>query len=430
MKRVAHRRKNKTASIAIFISFCLFLIVTLAIARQESPTPYTEGESTAYFVNVTSSHLPQASDLHALDALFIDVDGDGDLDIVLAVEFDENRLYLNDGNGKFTWKEGAFGPSSHDTEHVLSADFNKDGYPDLIFVAEDDYTHQLFLGGPNGEFTDASERLPGKSEGNALAIGDVNGDGLVDIVVGNSGETGPNPSGLAPAQDLLWLNDPERPGHFIDVTTTHMPEDNDGTQDIALVDLNGDGHLDMVIANEDSPNRLLLNDGSGRFSDASERLELLVPMETRQVHAFDANGDGYPDLLFLNLTSNNSGWDKDPQARLLINDGNGYFEDQTKKRLPENMFSTYAGKAMDFNNDGHPDILVGALQIPGFTPLQLRAYQNDGNGYFSDVTSEVVPASTIGRHWGMAVGDLNGDGKEDIFIGAWSTQARLLFGQQ
>ncbi|WP_298649736.1 VCBS repeat-containing protein [uncultured Proteiniphilum sp.] len=430
MKRITNIRRDRgTVLKAISISFCMSLFVTHTEARQHTPYTFAEQDTTAYFVDVTSFHLPQDPELHALDAVFTDVDHDGDPDILIGVEYGENRLYLNDGNGRFTWKKGAFGPSAHDTEHVLSADFNVDGHPDVIFVAEDDQTHQLFLGGPEGEFTEVSERLPGKSEGNALAIGDVNGDGLIDIVIGNSGGQRSDATGHAPAQDFLWLNDPERPGYFIDVVATHMPADNDDTQDIALVDLNGDGHLDMVIANENQSNRLLLNNGSGHFTDASERLELLVPMETRQVHVLDANGDGKPDLLFLNLTSNNSGWDKDPRARLLINDGNGFFKDQTEERLPENRFSTYAGTIVDFNDDGHPDILMGALQIPGFNPLQLRAYQNDGNGYFKDVTPEVVPGVTVGRHWGMAVGDLNGDGKDDIFIGAWGTQARLLLGQ-
>lgn len=411
-RKICIEAKTSLVSLVFFL-----LLAGIANAHQFATYVFVEHDSTNTYVDVTSTHLPQAPELHALDAVFVDVDKDGDLDIVIAVEYGVNRLYLNDGNGKFTWKEGAFGDGSHDSEHVLSADFNNDGYPDIIFVAEDDHVHQLFYGGPNGVFKDVTDRLPAQSEGNGLAVDDVNGDGLSDIVVGNSGESG---------QNFLWLNDPERPGYFIDATATHLPQYDDDTQDIGLVDLNGNGYLDMVVANETPPNRLYLNDGKGYFTDASDRLDLVVPMETRQVHIFDANGNGKPDLLFLNITSNNRGWDKDPQARLLINDGNGYFKDQTKDRMPENEFSSYGGTIVDFNCDGHPDILVGPVQIPGFFPLQLRAYQNDGNGYFTDVTLDVVPRVTVGRHWGMAVGDLNGDGKDDIFIGGWGTQARLL----
>jgi len=388
-----------------------------------------EGASTLLFDDVTDTHVPPSKYLHALDVALMDVDGDGDLDAVLAVEMGPNRLYLNDGQGHFTWKQGALGAKAHDTEHVLSADFNRDGYPDLIFVAEEDHAHQLFLGGPRGELTEASDRLPKMSEGNGLAVGDVNGDGLPDIVIGNSAEERPGKP-RASGQNFLWLNDPKQPGTFMDVTATHLPAYEDDTQDIALADVDGDGDLDMVVANESPPNRLLLNDSKGHFREAAKGLQLLTPLETREVHVFDANGDGRPDILFLNLTSNNKKWNKDPQARLLINKGRGRFHDGTKARLPPNRFSSWGGIVMDFNHDGHPDLIVGAIDVPGFEPLQLRAYANDGKGRFSDVTAAVMPTATIGRSWSMAKGDVNGDGVEDLFVGAWGSQARLLLGKK
>nr|WP_295924273.1 VCBS repeat-containing protein [uncultured Dyadobacter sp.] len=418
---------NTPRSLAVGGTACIAFLLAIGRTGSAQQVSAASGDSTATYIDVTSRYVPAAPSLHALDIAFVDVDHDGDLDVVLAVEYGVNRLYLNDGKGKLTWKEGAFGNVRHDSEHVLTADFNKDGYADIVFVAEDDHFHQLFLGGPGGNFQDVTDRLPAQSEGNALAIGDVNGDGLPDILVGNSSEDRGKGKERASGQDFLWLNDAARPGYFKDVTSTHMPKDNDDTQDIRLADLDGDGDLDMVIANETPPSRLLLNDGKGHFADASGRMELKVPMETRQVHIFDANGDNFPDLLFLNLTSNNKGWDKDPQNRLLINDGKGRFNDQTLERLPKNEFSSWSGVITDFNGDGHPDILVSAIKVPGFVPMQLQAWQNDGKGHFRDVTSKVVPGSTVGRHWGMTTGDLNGDGKTDVFIGAWGTQARMLF---
>lgn len=378
------------------------------------------------FVDATHTHLPWAPDLHAMDAVAIDADQDGDLDLAIAVENGVNRLYINQGAGRFTHRPGAFGATPHDSEHVRAADFDQDGNVDLVFVAESDEAHQLFLGDGKGGFTDASDRLPAQSQGNGLAVGDVNGDGLPDIVVGNTGE--PIYGEKAPmrrARNFLWLNDRKRPGHFIDATARNMPDADDQSEGVTLADMDGDGDLDMLTAST-LRNRLLINDGKGRFTDASDRLDLRMPMETREVHTLDANRDGLLDILYSNITSNNMGREKDPQTRLLINDGKGRYIDETAARLPAHEFSSWAATIIDFDQDGADDVIVGAIQVPGFVPLQMRGWKNDGTGKFTDVTAKVVPALAVGRSWSTATGDFDGDGKPDIFVGQWGMPARLL----
>ncbi|WP_316814500.1 VCBS repeat-containing protein [Pedobacter nyackensis] len=403
-----------------FYLFGKSYMITVLLSLVVASNVFSQSIETKYFKDVTTTHLPIDAEAHALDVVLADVNGDGHLDAILALEKLPNRLYLNDGTGKFSWKKGVFSEESHDTEHVRIGDFDKDGNLDVIFVAEDDRNHEFYLGKGNGTFRNVSERLPAKSEGNGLDIGDVNGDGLLDVIVGNTG---------AIPQNFLWINNPENPGYFIDYTNKGLPALRWETQSVKLADLNGDGVLDLITGNEVPPNRLLFNDGKGHFTEQPEKLELPVPLHTREVLVFDANGDKHPDILFLNLTSNGGAFEKDPTARLLINDGKGNFRDETTKRIPKQEYSTYAGVIFDFNHDKHPDIILSALKIPPFQAMQVQALQNDGKGNFKTVTSEVIPESTVGRSWGIAVGDVNGDGKQDLFIGQWGTQARLLLGK-
>lgn len=383
---------------------------------------YSQQQDSArfYFDDVTDTHIPLDPEAHALNPLLIDIDGDGDLDAVLAMELDENRLYINDGTGRFTWKKNVFKPVKHDTEHVRAADFNQDGHIDLIFVAEDDQNHELYFGNGDGSFQDMSARLLARSEANGLDVGDVNGDDLPDIVVGNSGEKG---------QNFLWLNNPDNPGNFLDANAT-LPQVNDATQSINLADVDGDGDVDMLIGNEVPPNRLLINNENGVFAEHAEGIDLPAPLETRMVLAFDADGDGDLDIVFSNLTSNGRDYEKDPQMRMLINDGQGNFQDETDARMPENSFSSYASNFIDFDGDGDLDLLVGTIQVPGFKPDKIRAYENDGKGVFRDISDFAIPNQTVARGWDIAIGDVNGDGVDDALIGGWGTQLRLLLGRK
>ena len=409
----------KNSWLLIFTCCALLLLMTCKTSTS-SQVEIDKHPDSLYFDDVTETYLPIDPEAHILNPIFVDIDGDGDLDIICALEVDENRLYINDGTGKFSWKKNVFSKSKHDTEHVRVADFNNDGKLDVIFVAEDDQNHEYYLGNGDGTFQDVSDRLLAKSEGNGLDVGDVNGDGLVDVVVGNSGENG---------QNFLWLNDIDNPGYFIDATKQNLPKVNDATQSIALADLDGDGDLDMVIGNEIPPNRILINNGEGVFTERPESLDLPVPLETRMVLLFDVDNDGDKDIVFANLTSNGREYEKDPQMRILINDGQANFKDETASRMPKNTFSSYAANFIDFDGDGDLDLLVSTIEIPGFKPLKVRAYENDGKGFFTDITDRAIPNATVGRGWDIAVGDVNGDGINDALIGGWGTQARLLFGK-
>ncbi|HYE59276.1 MAG TPA: VCBS repeat-containing protein, partial [Rhodothermales bacterium] len=247
-------------------------------------------------------------------------------------------------------------------------DFDGDGDLDVIFVSEDDVklgrtgVHEFYLNDGRGVFSAAPFRLP-DSESNAIAVADVDRDGKLDLAIGNAG------------QDFLLLGNGD--GTFRDVTATHLPSETLLCQDLEFADVDRDGDLDLVLGNEDG-NRLLLNDGTGRFTDATaDRLGALANMETRKVTVADVDGDGDIDLFFANVTFIQG---KDPRSRLYLNDGAGRFTDATATHLPAGNTIAIDAKFVDAEGDGDLDLVLGRFP----QNQTVRTLVNDGQGRFAD----------------------------------------------
>ena len=403
------------------INLTKFLSLPFVTAALALVATVPSAVATPIFTDVTSTNLPQDSELHSLDIEYGDFDQDGDLDMAIAVEYGTNRIYLNDGKALFTESKGALTTSNLDNEDCQVDDFDKDGKLDIIFVSEDTETHQYFLGNGKGGFQDVSSRIPVGGQANSISSADINGDGYLDIFIGMSwGKKGT-------AQDLLLVNDKQ--GGFINETAARLPELLEYTQDMKLGDLDGDGDLDIVVGNETPKNRLLINNGKGFFTDSAKNLPTPYEEETREVILLDVDNDKDLDIVFCNLTCNTCDhYTRNSQVRLLINDGKAHFTDETESRMPKNTFSSWDGSYLDMDADGDLDLILCAAEVPGFIPGAFRAYRNDGKGFFTDVTAEAMPTTAVGRGWDVKVADLNGDGALDIALGGWGTQARLLLG--
>jgi hypothetical protein len=404
-----------------------FLLGSLALPLLlscQGPPPEASGGGSSVdqpsgplYEEVSATHLP-AGLLEGLsmDAGVADVDEDGDLDIIIANEHRPNLLLLNDGEGHFTDGSVQLPQTPHDSEDVGVADFDGDGDLDIVIVSEDDEVNELYFGDGTGSFTDEGRRLPVEGTTNGVIVADLNGDGAPDILFANNG------------QDALIMNDGS--GHFRDETATRLPSIEDVTQDHELGDVDGDGDLDIIVANE-GRNRLFLNSGEGRFTDESEaRIPLReAPEETREADFGDVDGDGDLDILFANVSAFVE--NADPGNRILINDGHGYFTDETRARISPDTDSSFDGDFRDLDGDGDLDIVTGNSDVDlsqgRIASALFRAYLNDGTGKFTEATEGVFGPGIDGTGLDLEFGDFNGDGLEDVYLASRGTVDRLLF---
>jgi len=381
-----------------------------------SPPGSADLPGPSLFLDVSATHLPPVGlDGLSMDAAVADLDADGDLDIVIANEFRPNILLMNEGDGRFLDRSDRLPRTEHDSEDVGIADFDGDGDLDIIIVSEDDQTNELYLNDGAGVFIDASDRIPVRGTTNGVAVTDLIGDGALDVLLANNG------------QDAAIVNDGT--GRFRDETEGRLPVTLDVTQDLELGDVDGDGDLDLVVGNE-GPNGLYINDGYGHFTDESRpRIPLRdTPEETREADFGDVDGDGDLDLFFANVSAFVEG--ADPRNRLLINDGRGFFTDETDARLPPDHDSSFDGDFRDLDGDGDLDIVTGNSNVDlsrrRIAPALFRAYLNDGNGRFTEATPAVFGPGITGTGLDLEFGDFDGDGWEDVYLASRGTADRLL----
>ena len=387
---------------------CMLLFITLGCAQDSDSDQLVEDtldEPAKPFQDVTNTHLFSGSTgNNSMDAAVVDIDDDGDLDIVLAMEFVANAILINDGTGKLTDESQQRFPNlQHDSEDIAIADFDSDGDLDIVFVSEDDQTNEFYENTGNGSFIDSGSRIPVTGTTNAVESVDINNDGHVDLILGNAG------------QNFILINDGT--GNFDDESSTRLPSNNFTTQDIELADVDNDNDLDIVEANE-TFNRILINNGDGVFSDETSTNLPAVNDQTREVDLGDIDNDGDLDIVFANVDFGGFG---DPQNRLLENDGSGKFSEITEN-LPQSDFRTVDIDFFDIDGDGFLDLLSGN-RWNGVSNLVLI---NDGTGLFSDQTIDFFPSLNM-YVFDFQVADFNKDGIDDIYLCGFSGVDKLLF---
>jgi hypothetical protein len=330
-----------------------------------------------------------------------DYDNDGDLDLYVT-SYGPNVLFRNDGNGTFTDVTGAAGVN--DARWSTSAaflDYDRDGDLDLFVANYVDFTVKT-----------------------AKACTDP--VGAPDYCA---------PSAYRPVPAKLFRN--EGNGTFSDATeAAGIARAYGAGLGVAVGDYNGDGWLDLYVANDATPNQLWINTGRGTFEDEGWLSGSAVnaagrPEGSMGIASGDYDADGDEDLFVTNLTRET--------FVLYVNDANGMFED---KRAAAGVSQTTApmtgfGAAwLDYDRDGLLDLIAanGAVNVaPGqrnsSAPYAQRnqLFHNTGSGRLVDVTDAGGPAfenALVGR--GLATGDLDNDGDVDVLISSNGGPVRLL----
>jgi hypothetical protein len=351
-----------------------------------------------------------------------DVDGDGDLDAFVANSYlcgTANKVWLNDGKGVFSDSGQRLGVGNG--YDVRFGDFDGDTDPDAFLVnygpapdslcrTEEGEPAETWIndGVHSGTFSERfGERYPGlhstSRRSTGAALGDVDGDGDIDVFVTNRGDEDPRLGDTDPATsapDLVWLNDGS--GHLSDSGQALGPLDSRG---VALGDLDGDGDLDAFVTHWDThgaPDTVWFNDGSGSYRDSGQRLG---NWRSNTVKLADLDGDGDLDA-FVASTAENLVW---------VNDGTGHFTD-SGQRLGEphpgglGPNSEDVGLA-DLDGDGDIDAFVANSGVsPGENPNTV--WLNDGSGRF------VSNGQRMGNEYsfGVALTDYDYDGDVDAFV--------------
>ncbi len=394
----------------------LGLVVAATACTDGDPPPGPTPELISNrFVDATGSNLPVGSlKGKCMDATHGDVDGDGDQDLVLAQENATNLVLLNDGDAGFTI--GTLDGGDGDNEDVRLIDLDGDGDLDLVTVHEDDQQHYVLENDGSGGFTEVDGWFPDglRSTANALEVFDVDGDGTAELLLGNAGRN-----------LVLGVAAGEGGANSVFVEQASViPTGEHTTQDLLLIDVDGDGDNDLFVANEED-NRLLINLGDGSFADETEDRLPAVSSESREADAADIDGDGDLDIVVANVRFNR---DVSPANRLLLNDGAGVFADVTADAVtgPANADSSFTVRFFDVDGDGDPDVLSPINDLGDGGSIEL--WENQGDGTFVAPDANPFVGAPEGSTFDVEVVDLNDDGAMDVYFCNRSGVDRLYLG--
>ena len=330
-----------------------------------------------------------------------DVDSDGDLDLLLIHQQNGTlNIQLNNGTGIFTAQAAYAGaPDYHQLDHIVLGDLDGDGDLDLIAAAEVNVitTVQVNRNDGTGRFTGAAIVPMDDVFIRSLALGDVDGDGDLDLLAAHS--YGPN--GTVSIRLNNGRAEFTAPVTAAELAVSGLPAS------MALGDIDRDGDLDLLSADSNGGTvSVRVNDGSGRFLPPTAASEVAVGLHPVSVALGDIDGDADLDMVAANIDSGT--------ASVRFNDGYGNFTVPPvyvpAPINPSPAIGTYPEQIVlgDVDADGDLDLLAANRN-----GRSVSVRLNDGRGHFAP--SPVNADPPLNRSpYGLALGDLDGDGDLDV----------------
>ncbi|HLH28047.1 MAG TPA: VCBS repeat-containing protein, partial [Acidimicrobiales bacterium] len=383
----------------------------------------------------------------------LDYDGDGWIDVycVQGGTFppppgprpNRDRLFRNKGDGTFedaTERAGLPGLPGGYGHGVCVGDVDNDGAPDVFVTRWRSYA--LYHNRGDGRFEDVTARsgLGGDRDWpTSAAFADLDGDGDLDLYVCHylawdadrprvcralSGDRNSacSPRHFAALSDHVFRNDG---GRFVDVTSEAGIVDREGRGlGVVAADLDGDGRVDLYVANDLSANYLFRNRGGFTFEEVGQAAGVAAGaaggyQAGMGVACGDHDGDGRPDLAVTNFFGESTS--------LYHNLGSGLFADRTAGvglAAPSRYLLGFGIAFLDANNDGRLDLMTANGHVSDYRPdipyaMPAQLLIGGERGRLTDVSAQAGPpfqVPLLGR--GLAAGDLDNDGRVDALIGA------------
>lgn len=388
----------------------IILVLLVCTSTAQADIAYQNVSDTA---GVTATH---SGNIYSCGQAVADVNGDQWLDLFVTGHEDSNHLYLNLGDGSFEESphSGQLNPAGSDCGPVAFGDFNNDARPDLYMTCMG--SNFLFRNDGITGFTDVTDSAGvdqlGRSQ--AVAWGDINADGWLDLYVGYYPLTDPpnppDPEADCPF-DCLFLNDGD--GTFTSISNL-LDEDELAKTAFAanFTDIDNDGDLDLYVVNDRfDGNTLWRNDGPGCggwcLTNVAEATGADVPVEGMGIAVGDTDADGDLDLYFSSTPEQGQIY----LENQLSDSGTLQFINATEASGMGYHAMGWATHFLDMDNDRWLDAYLAVMND---LPLSDRVYQNvpgqiqfDDISIFSGVSDE---AETLGAsQW-----DYDRDGRQDL----------------